>query len=114
MPAVSLVEDMEEHVGGIGALREIADFVDDEDRRMRVGRQGLRELAGAKRRRAIVDQGGGCCEEGVEAVLNRAVRDGNRQVGLAAAGLPARMSDRLSVTKSGQSAEPSIWRRNDD
>ena len=105
---------MEEHVGGIGALREIADFVDDEDRRMRVVPQGLRELAGAKRRREIVDQGGGCCEEGVEAVLNRAVRDGNRQVGLAAAGLPARMSDRPSVTKSGERAEPSIWRRNDD
>jgi hypothetical protein len=38
MPPVPLVDELEEHVAGVGAVGEIADFVDDEDRRMRVGR----------------------------------------------------------------------------
>jgi hypothetical protein len=29
LPAMSIVDDVEEHVGGIGAVREIADLVDD-------------------------------------------------------------------------------------
>jgi hypothetical protein len=49
MPPMALVDDVEEHVGGVGAVGEIADFVDDEDRGMRVDRQGVREFAGAKR-----------------------------------------------------------------
>ena len=47
---MALVDDVEEHVGRVGAVREIADFVDDQDRRMRVGRQRLRELARRERR----------------------------------------------------------------
>ena len=51
-----LVDDVEEHVGGVGAVGEIADLVDDEHGRMRVGRQRLRELPGAKRGGEIVDE----------------------------------------------------------
>lgn len=82
---------------------------------MRVRRQRGRELADAKRARQIVDEGGRRREERIEAILNGAVR------AMAIArwvfprpGLPARISERPSVTKSAASAEPSMWSRNDD
>ena len=40
-PTVAVVDDVEENVGGIGAVGEVADFVDDEDVGMRVGGQGV-------------------------------------------------------------------------
>ena len=58
-----LVDDVEEHVGGVGAVGEIADLVDDQDGRMRVGRERMGELAGAKRGREIVDERRGGREE---------------------------------------------------
>ena len=82
MPPVPFVDDVEEHVGGVGPVGEVADFVDNEHRRMRVGREGVRELAGAKGRREIVDERGGRGEEGIEAVLDRAVRDSDGEAGL--------------------------------
>jgi hypothetical protein len=75
MPPMALVDDVEEHVGGIGPVREVAHFVDDEDGRMGVLRQGVRQLAGAKRRREVVNERRRGREEGVEAILNRAVRE---------------------------------------
>jgi hypothetical protein len=32
MSPVTLVDDVKEHVRGVGAVREIAHFIDDEDR----------------------------------------------------------------------------------
>lgn len=84
MPAVPLIDDVEEHVRGVGAVGEVADFIDDEDGRMRVGREGVGELAGAKRGREVVDERRGGRKEGIEAVLNRAVGDGDCQVRLSA------------------------------
>jgi hypothetical protein len=51
MPAMAL-DDVEEHVGCVGAVREIADF-DNEDGRMRVRRERVRELTGAKQRSSV-------------------------------------------------------------
>ena len=102
MAAMPLVDDVKEHVGRVGAVREIADFVDDEDRWVRVGRQGLPRAAGAKRGGEIVDQRRRGREERIEAVLNRAVRDGDGQMRFAAPGFAAeKISERPSVTKSG-------------
>jgi hypothetical protein len=40
-----IVDDVEEHIGGIGAVGEIAHFVDDQDARLDVGRERLGEAA---------------------------------------------------------------------
>jgi hypothetical protein len=84
LASMPLIDDVEEHIRGVGAVREIAHFIDDEDGGLRVGRQRVGQLAGAKRGRQIVDECGRGGEEGIEAVLNGAVRDRDRQVRLAA------------------------------
>jgi len=73
---VSVVDDVKEHVRGIGAVRQIADLVDNQDAGLKIGRQRIGESAAPKRCRQVVNQLGGCNEERVGAVLNRAV--GNR------------------------------------
>ena len=86
MPAMALVDDVEEHVGGVGAVGEIARL------RRRPGRpdacrSGAPARAAPARNaaeRSSMSVGGGR-EERIEAVLNRAVRDGDRQVRLPAA-----------------------------
>ncbi len=40
---VALVDDVEEHVGGVGAVGEVADLVDDEHGRVGVARERLGE-----------------------------------------------------------------------
>ena len=85
VPPMALVDDVEEHVRRVGAVREVAHFIDDEDSGMRVRRQRVRQLAGTKGRREIVDEGRRRREEGIEAVLNRPIGDRNRQVGFSAA-----------------------------
>ena len=97
VPPMSLVDDMEEHIGGVGAVREIADFIDHQDRGMRVRRQRVRELARAKRGREVIDECGGGRKEGIEAVLDGAVRDRDCQVGFSAARF-AREDDRASLS----------------
>ena len=82
---MALVNDMEEHVRRVGAVGEIADFIDDQDGGMRVGRQRLRQLARAERRREVVDERGDGGKEGVETILNRSIGDGDREMGFAAA-----------------------------
>lgn len=56
---VAFVDDVEEHVGGVGSLAEVADFVDDQHARMRVGGQGMAELALARGDREVIDERGG-------------------------------------------------------
>jgi hypothetical protein len=53
MMQVALVDDVEEHVGGIGPVAEIAYFVDDQHVRMGVGRQRMAKLALAGRDREV-------------------------------------------------------------
>ena len=52
---VAVVDDVEEHVGGVGAVGEVADLVDDEHVRVSVARRAPRAsrpcAAGARRAR---------------------------------------------------------------
>src|SRR5205823_4684048 len=45
LPTVAIVDHVEQDVGGVGAVGEVADLVDDEDVGMGVGRQGISESA---------------------------------------------------------------------
>jgi hypothetical protein len=74
------VDDVKEHVGRISAVREVAHFIDHQDGGMRIGLQGLCELPLTKGRGEIIDEGRGRREERVKAVLDGAIRDGDRQV----------------------------------
>ena len=84
---MAVVDHVEEHVRRVGAVGQIADFVDDEGRRVRVGRERFGETSFPKRRREIVDEFGGGREEGIESVLDGAVGDGDGEVRLASARL---------------------------
>jgi hypothetical protein len=79
---MTVVDDMKEHVGGIRSVGEIADFIDHEDPRVRVRGEGIRELTRPKGGREIINERGGRGEEGIEAVLNRAVRGRDGQMRL--------------------------------
>ncbi len=84
MTTVTLVYDVEEHVGSIRSVGEIPDLVDDQDVGLRVAGKGLDEATVASRGGEIVDERRSRHEERVEAVLDGAVRDGNGEVSLAA------------------------------
>jgi hypothetical protein len=94
--AMALVDDVKEHVGRIGPIGEITDLVDDQYRGVRVERERVGELPLPERSGEIVDERGGGGTEGIEAVSDRAVGDGDRQVRLPAAGF-ARKKERSSV-----------------
>ncbi len=105
LPAMALVDDMEEDVGGIGAVRQIADFVDDEQIGMRVRREGIGNPSCAKAaERSSISSASG--QGDIEAVLNPLDRQSTARCVFPAPRLAARSSARPSVTKSGDSAEP--------
>jgi hypothetical protein len=87
LAAVTVVDDMEEHVRRVGSVGQITDLVYDEERRMGVGGQGLSEASLAKGGGEIVDELGGGREVRVEAVLDGAVGNGHREMSLTAAWL---------------------------
>ena len=74
----------EEHVCGIRPVGEIADLVNDQDRRVPVHGKRLCELACAKRGGEVVDERRRGGEVGVEAVLDRTVGDRDSQMGFPA------------------------------
>jgi hypothetical protein len=84
---MTLVDHMEEHVRRVGAVGQVAYLVDDEDRRVGVGRESLGEAPPAEGGRELVDELGGRCEESVEAALNGTVGNGDGEVCLAASRL---------------------------
>ena len=53
---VAFVDDVEEDVGGIGPVAQIAHFVDDQHVRMGVGRECMAELALAGRDGELIDE----------------------------------------------------------
>ncbi len=81
-----MIDDMEEHVGGVGAVREIADLVDHQQIGLRVQRERVDELAPSTGTREVVDELGGRGKERVEAVLDGPVRDRDREVRFPATG----------------------------
>ena len=84
---VAVVDDVIEDVGCIVSVGEVANLVDDEHVRSHVDGECVAELSFATRRREIVDELGGGGEECVESGLQCAVRDGDREMRLAASGL---------------------------
>jgi hypothetical protein len=93
---VALVDDVEEDVRGIVAVGQVADLVDDEDVRFDVGRERLAQAPLTTCRGQVVDERRRGGEERLEAVLQRAVGDCDRQVRLAAPGF-ALEDDRVSL-----------------
>jgi len=79
---VAFVHHLEEHVGGIGRVDEIADLVDHEDGDVGVGAKGFGETPFAAGDAEIVDEFVGGREEGVKSILDRPVgdRDGQRRL----------------------------------
>jgi hypothetical protein len=84
---VAVVHDVEEDVGGVVAVGEVADLVDHEQVGMGVGGQRLDEVSLASGAREVVDQLRGRGEVGLEAVLDGPVGEGDRQVRLASPAL---------------------------
>ncbi len=78
---------MEEDVGGVRALGQVSHLVDEEDVRVRIGRQRLMEASLPASVGEILDELRRGRKEGFEAVLNGPLPDGDRQMGLAAARL---------------------------
>ncbi len=70
--SVAFVDNVEEHVGGVVCVAEVADFVDDEDMGRGVGAQCLGHVSLAEGARELVDELGGGDEQGVKAVLDSA------------------------------------------
>ncbi|MDB4937805.1 MAG: hypothetical protein JWP87_4777 [Labilithrix sp.] len=111
---VAVVDDVVEDVRSVIAASEVADIVDHRHVWLHVTRESVAELPIATRCRELLDQLRRRDEERVEAVRHRAIRDGNREVRLAASGFASRMTERPSVTKSGVSSEPTVVRRSGD
>ena len=86
---MAIIDDVKQHVGGIGPVGEVPDLVDNEDRGVGVRGQGVGEPTATEGRREIIDQFGGGDKPGVEAVLDRAIRNGDCQVRFAATGFAA-------------------------
>jgi hypothetical protein len=101
---VPIIDHVKEHVRGVGAVGEVPDFVDDEHARLEIRGQGLRESAASEGGRQVVDQFGGGDEARVKAILNRAVGEGDREMGLAAPGF---RSSRPSTTSTSCTNRPS-------
>jgi hypothetical protein len=83
---VSVVDDVEEDIGGVGTVGEVAELIDGEDGGTSVGGEGLAELAELAGLGEVINEGDGGSEESIEAVLDGAVGDGDGEVGLATAG----------------------------
>ncbi len=81
---VAIVDDVVEDVRGVVAVRDVANLVDDKHVRLHVARDGVVKLALATRGGELLDELRRRDEQRVETVLERAVRDGDRAVRLAA------------------------------
>jgi hypothetical protein len=80
-----MVDDLEEHVGRIGPVREVADLIDHEHVGVYIRSEGVDEPAFAGGGGQLVDELGCAGEAGVVAVLNGPVRDRDGQVRFASA-----------------------------
>ena len=78
----ALVDDMEEHIGRIGSIAEVAHLVNDQDVRMGVSRQGVAEAALARGRREVINERRRRGEARLETILDRAVGNGDGEVRL--------------------------------
>src|SRR5262249_7470166 len=78
---------MEEHVGGVWPVGQVTDLIDHQYMGVRVGYQRLLKVSPLAGIGEIFDEFRGGGEQRLKAVLNSAVGDGHRQMGLPSAGL---------------------------
>ena len=84
---MSDVDHVEQHVGSIRSVGQIAYFVHDEDTRVRVGNQRLMQVSFLTRVRKIFDQFSSRGKQGLETVLDGSIPNGHRQVCLSSTSL---------------------------
>jgi len=102
---VALIDDLEEAVGGVGAVGQVAELVDDEDGGRDIGFEQFFVVAAAGGGMQVAEQLRGGGEARVEAVLDGLVGDRD--------GGPSSTSARPSVTISGARKRPSVLRLTD-
>ena len=88
LPAMPVVDDVKEHVGGIRAVGQISHFVDHQHVGLCVRGEGVREPTGAKRGGERVDEFRRRHKAGGEAVLDRAIRHRDGQMRFPPSGFP--------------------------
>ena len=84
-----MVDHLEQHVGRVGGVGEIAELVDDEHARLHVGGERLAQLPGPRGDRELLDEVVRLAEERRRPVLDGAVGDGDAEVRLPEPGRPA-------------------------
>lgn len=108
---VAIVDDVEEDVGGVGSVGQVADLVNDEHMRLRVGRERGPEPPVAAGVGEIVDELRRGDEADGEAVLDRTVPDCNGQMGLSSSSFAledevAPLGDQLGAEVAAEQREP--------
>jgi hypothetical protein len=112
---VAAVDHLEDAVDGVVGEREVAELVDDDDVRVEVVVERGLEAAGASGVGEALDELGGGGEAGLEAVVDRAVGDRDREGRLAGVGGPGQDdAARPSATSSGPRSKPRSWRLTED
>ncbi len=92
---VPVVDDVEEDVGGVGTVGQVADLIDDQHMGLRVGGEGSPELPVPAGVGEVVNELGRSDEAHCEAVLDGLVPDGDSEMCLSAAGFP--LQDQVSA-----------------
>ena len=85
---MTIVDHMEQDIGGVLSVSEISNFIDDQDVGMRVGLERVLQLPLPAGIGEIFDQFCGSREVSFEAILDGAITDGDCQMGFTPAGLP--------------------------
>lgn len=91
---VTVVDEVVEDVGCVGAVGQVAHLVDDQDMDADVGTKNVLEAASPRRPGQVIDESGRGGEHGLEAVLDGAVGNGDCEVSLAPAA--AAMEDQVA------------------
>ena len=111
---VSVVDDVVEHVCGIIAVGEVANLVDNEDVRFYVNCKCLTQATVAARGREFVDELAAVTKRASKPFCSARYAIAIARCVLPRPGLPSRMTECPSVTKSGVRSEPIVVRRRVD
>ena len=108
---VTLVDDLEHQIGGVTTDGQVADLVDHQHRGVRVVRQRPGQFAAPRGPGEGLDHLGGAGEQGLVAVLDGAVGDGDGEVSLAGPGRPAEdqaatLADQLGAEATAEQLQP--------
>src|SRR5215469_5097342 len=96
-----MVDDMEQDIGGVLTVSQVADLINDQDMRASVSEQGLLQLSFSAGIRKILDEFRGGGAERVEAILDGTIADGDGQVRFSSA--------RLAVQNQRAPLSNEVW-----